>query len=85
MDSNKFELSLVALEDKWVKNAESNLVYVEKRLGALARTQDEYMNSTSVRLDTLEGKVKAFEIENKALKQQQKIYNNNLNINTVNK
>lgn len=79
-----FEGSLKSFQEQVGKTISTNLEYAETRINRLARTQDDFQNSTSARMDILEGKVKAFETENKALKSQQKVIQNNLNLNTQN-
>lgn len=79
-----FEGSLQVFKEDITKAISSNLEYTEVRLNRLSRQQDEYQSSMSTRQDILEGKVKALEQENKNLKNQSKVINNNLNNNVVN-
>lgn len=83
--SNNVYETVKALDVKITKVISTNLEYVETRINRLARTQDEYQSSTSTRLDSLEGKIRAIEAENKALKSQQKIINTNNNLVNVQK
>ena len=82
--NNAFD-AVKALDIKLAKVIATNLEYAEVRINRLARNADEYQTSTSVRLDSLEGKVRAIEAVNKALKSQQKIINTNNNLVNVQK
>lgn len=79
-----FEGSLQVFKEEITKAISNNLQYVETRVNRLSRNVDEYQSSMSTRQDILEGKVKALEQENKNLKNQSKVINNNLNNNVVN-
>lgn len=67
------------------KMAANNLSYLEARLNRLAENQDSYQNGTATRLSILEARVKVLETENKDLKSQAKVVNNNTNLVNVNK
>lgn len=66
------------------KAISNNLSYIESRLNRLAVNQDSYQNGTANSLLILEERIKVLESENKGLKSQQKIINNNNNLNVVN-
>lgn len=78
-----FEGSLQLFKEDITKAISSNLEYTENRVNRLSRNVDEYQSSMSTRQDILEGKVKALEQENKNLKNQSKVINNNLLNNSV--
>lgn len=80
----RFILEIAALRQDFRKVMDNNLSYLEKRQNTQAEIQDQYQFSTSRRIDVVENRITKLEKENKALKQQQKIVNNNLNINTLN-
>ena len=79
-----FALEVTALRQDFRKVMDANLTYSDNRINKIAEIQDSYQVSTSRRLDIMDDRIKSLEKENKALKQQQKIVNNNLNSVVVN-
>ena len=79
-----FALEVAALRQDFRRVMDNNIAYVEKRVNGLSQTQDEYQTSTSNRIGIVEDRLKRLEQENKDLKLQQKIFNNNINTNIVN-
>lgn len=79
-----FEESLRGFKENITKTISNNLEYLEVKVNRVARNVDDYQNSSTTRINILEGRVTALELENKALKLQQKTINNNLNSNVVN-
>lgn len=81
-DKNIFnEIQVIKAEIQKALN--SNTVYTENRINTLAQRQDEYQVSTSARLNILETRVGLMEKENKQLKMQSKIVNNNQSTATI--
>lgn len=78
-----FEESLRGFKETITKTISSNLEYMEVKVNRVARNVDDYQNSSATRINILESRVTALELENKNLKNQSKVINNNLLNNSV--
>lgn len=67
-----------------VEVSNNNILYLESRINKIASLVDNNNNALQTKVDILESKVKSLEQENRTLKLQQKVVNNNLNNNVVN-
>lgn len=59
------------------KIIDSNVVYLENKTNKVSQTADELRTETTSRLGVLEARVKALENENRVLKTESKVINNN--------
>lgn len=77
IDSENLKAKIEQYKEETRKVADNHLQYLETRINRNQETQDRYQNTTSRAISLLEARVKALEDENKGLKQQGRIVNNN--------
>ncbi len=77
LDKNNILTKVEQSKEEFRKVMANNLEYVEKRINRLAENQDNYQNATAKEISLLKVRVNTLEEENKALKSQAKIVNNN--------
>lgn len=76
-------VELKSIRESFKKVADNHLSYLENRINTVSKTQDDYAIVVSNRLSILEVKIAALETENKQLKMQSKIVNNNQSTATI--
>ncbi len=74
---DSLSLQIVNLETSIKKVMSSNLTYIEGRVNNVAKAQDDYQVTTDSRLTILDVRLRAMEQENKSLKTQSRVINNN--------
>jgi cell shape-determining protein MreC len=77
-DVSSYEVALSELRQDVNKVNQSNFVYLEGKINAVATNQDSYQNNTTRRVDVLEQRMKT--LEEKRLERRNNIVNNNNNI-----
>lgn len=77
-DMSNYEIALSELRRDVNKVNQSNFVYLENKINAVATNQDSYQNNTTRRVDVLEERQKM--VEEKRLERRNSIVNNNNNI-----
>lgn len=77
IDKGNILVKIEQSKEEFRKVMANNIEYVEKRINRLAENQDNYQNATSKELSLLKARVNILEEENKTLKNQAKIVNNN--------